>query len=58
MKDRTTKTLKIDTNLHRELKIKSAKENIPMIDLAEDYIQEGLKKEELEKKNKNIFKKT
>ena len=46
MTNRTTKTLKIDTSLWRELKIKSAEENKSMIDLAENYILQGLKKEE------------
>jgi len=46
-KDRSNKTLKIDTEVWRQLKIMATNKDCAMIDLAEGYIQAGLEKENL-----------
>lgn len=45
-KDRSNKTLKIDTEVWRQLKIMATNKDCAIIELAEKYILEGLKKEE------------
>lgn len=44
MKDRSTKTLKIDTHLHKELKLRSIHLDLPIIVLAERFLEEGISK--------------
>lgn len=41
---KTTRSLYIDADLHRDLKIEAAKRDMTMSDLAELLLKEGLKK--------------
>lgn len=46
------KTVRIDEDLHRQAKIESAKRGVPLQDVLDELLREGLKKQEQQDKDK------